>query len=310
MVISRWFSWKLMMPVAQLKNLRMSYQSYGDKSLPTAFLVMGLGMNSGLWPKKLIQLLIKRGLHVITSDNRDSGNSEHFSGLKMHQSVPLAIGRALLRLPVSAPYTLEDMALDQIALMDHLDIRQAHFVGISMGGMISQVAATIRPSRVKSLTAIMSASGNPRTGTGKFRAIYSLLTSPDKSGSPNSLIDHYKNIFNNLKSPRYTYDEESTLEALAAAASFPFDPKASERQLLAILASGDRTSQLKKLTVPTLIIHGEDDPLLPLPAGKELAEVIPGATLQTLPLMGHDLPPIHYETLADSIANHIWTNES
>ncbi len=298
------------MPVVQLKNLRMAYQSYGDKSLPTLLLIAGLGMSSGTWPKKLIQLLVQKGLRVVIMDNRDSGDSDHFKSLRNQPSIPMAIGRALLRLPITAPYRLEDMALDLIELLDYLEVPQAHFAGISMGGMIAQVVACVRPSRVKSLIPIMSASGNPRTGMGKLKAIYSLFTIPETVDDPSSLADHYMTIINNLKSPKYEYDEESIRDSLFSAASLPYDPKASDRQLLAILASGDRSEQLKRLNVPTLIMHGEDDPLLPLSASKELSELIPNSRLMVLPLMGHDLPPIHFETITDAIAGHVWSTEN
>ncbi len=298
------------MPVVQLKNVRLSYQCYGDKSLPTLLLIAGLGMSSRAWPTKFLQLLAQKGLRVITMDNRDCGDTDHFKSIRNQPSVPMAIGRALLRLPISAPYRLEDMALDLVDLLDYLEISQAHFAGISMGGMIAQVAACVRPSRVKSLTSIMSASGNPRTGMGKLKAIYSLFTIPDTADDPSSLAEYYMTIINNLKSPKYEYSQDALRDSLFSAASMPYDPKAGDRQLLAILASGDRSEQLKRLSVPTLIIHGEDDPLLPLAAGKEVSELIPNSKLMVLPLMGHDLPPIHFETITNAIAEHVWSSEN
>ncbi len=298
------------MPIAKLKNVTLSYKEYGDKHLPPVVMVMGLGMGECFWPKEMLRLLVKKGLRVITFDNRDVGFSQYFPATKPYQSVPLAIGRALLRMPVKAPYKLEDMALDLVELLDYLKIDSAHLLGVSMGGMIAQVAATIRPSRVKSLVSIMSASGNPRTGTGKFKAIYSLFMQPEEPSNPEKLFEHYCKLFNTLKSPKYEYPDTDYEELLRKASETTFDPKGAERQLLAILASGDRSAQLSRLTTPTLVIHGEDDPLLPLAAGKEVAELIPNAKIKVMPLMGHDLPPIHYEELTSAIAKHIWDAEN
>lgn len=298
------------MPIVKLKNVTLSYNEHGDKHLPTVVMIMGLGMGERFWPKEIIRLLVKKGLRVITFDNRDVGFSQHFTTDKTYQSVPIAIGRALLRLPVKAPYKLENMALDLIELLDYLKIDSAHLVGVSMGGMIAQVAATIRPSRVTSLTSVMSASGNPRTGTGKIKAIYSLFVQPERPNDRKQLFEHYSNLVDTLKSPKYEYPPEDKKKLLQASCQTPFNSKGAEQQLLAILASGDRSAQLSRLTIPTLVIHGEDDPLLPLSAGKEVADLIPNAKLKVMPLMGHDLPPIHYEELTSAIAKHIWDAEN
>ena len=139
------------MPFAHLKTGRFHYEVFGDKQLPAVLLIMGLGMPAAGWPRSFISMLLEKSLRVITVDNRDAGLSEHFSHLKTSISVPAAIGRTLLRLPVQAPYLLEDMALDLVQLLDELKLQRAHVVGASMGGMIGQTLASIRPSRVASL---------------------------------------------------------------------------------------------------------------------------------------------------------------
>ena len=145
------------MPFAHLKTGRFHYEVFGDKQLPAVLLIMGLGMPAAGWPRSFISMLLEKSLRVITVDNRDAGLSEHFSHLKTSISVPAAIGRTLLRLPVQAPYLLEDMALDLVQLLDELKLQRAHVVGASMGGMIGQTLASIRPSRVASLASISSA---------------------------------------------------------------------------------------------------------------------------------------------------------
>ena len=279
------------MPFAHLKTGRFHYEVFGDKQLPAVLLIMGLGMPAAGWPRSFISMLLEKSLRVITVDNRDAGLSEHFSHLKTSISVPAAIGRTLLRLPVQAPYLLEDMALDLVQLLDELKLQRAHVVGASMGGMIGQTLASIRPSRVASLTSIMSASGNPRTGFGKLRAIYSILMHSSDLSTEEGREKHLERVFMTLKSPSYEYT-------------------AQEKHELLHETSGDRSSDIARITAPTLVIHGEDDPLLPLAAGKEVADLIPKSEFLALPRMGHDLPPIHFETITRAIASHVWQAEA
>ena len=298
------------MPTVDINSVRLHYESFGDPSLPAVLLIMGLGMPASAWPQKLISKLLEKGLRVITVDNRDSGLSERFDHLEIPVSVPVAIGRTLLRLPVSAPYTLEDMALDLAHLLDYLEISRVHIVGASMGGMIAQVLATIRPSRVSSLTSIMSASGNPRTGFGKLKAIYSILVQSNQTDDAQNREKHLTEMFMTLKSPKYEYETEEKKQMISNIAQYPLIPGGEDRQLLAILASGDRSTQLARLSVPTLVIHGEDDPLLPLSAGKEVADLIHGSKFMQLSHMGHDMPPMYFDVIADAIAALVWTSES
>lgn len=298
------------MQYAQLSHVKMAYEVYGDETLPPVLMIMGLGMSYHAWPKELLSMLQRKGLRLILADSRDSGASTHFSDIPDVPSVPMAIGRAILRLPVNAPYTLEDMALDYAELLDTLDIKRAHIIGASLGGMIAQVLTTIRPSKVNSLTSIMSASGNPRTGFGKVKAVYSLMMHPSDPTDVRQLESHYAYMFRKLKSPNYSYEPEVMQKMISEVARGGFDAEASERQLLAILASGDRSEQLTRITAPSLIIHGEDDPLLPYAAGKELTDLIPNSALKLFKNMGHDLPPCYLEEMADAIASHIWSAEN
>jgi proline iminopeptidase len=298
------------MKTAKLQNATLAYEVVGDSSLPPVLLIMGLGLPSCAWPKPFLDELLRRGLRLILADNRDSGSSQQFAGLPQPMSVPMAIGRTLLRMNVESPYTLEDMAFDYADLLDYLGIASAHAVGVSMGGMIAQVLSCVRPSKVRSLTSVMSASGNPRTGLGKLKAIYSLLNPPERLSDPQSVADHYRKMLTCLKSPHFEYDAAAIDEAISPLIGLGIDPQATSRQLLAILASGDRSEELKKLTVPTLILHGEDDPLLPLAAGRELKELIARSSFYTFPKMGHDLPPIHFREMAQKIASHIWNVET
>ena len=169
-------------------GFKLAYRRYGASDAPAVVLIMGLGMSSAAWPTSLIAHLVREGFQVITPDNRDCGESSRCTDMKADgRNVASAVAQALLRRKVTSAYALEDMALDVERLLNHLSIRRAHIVGISMGGMIAQVAAVQSPNRVASLTSIASASGNPRTGFGRLNAVWTLLRKPDNlniSGPP------------------------------------------------------------------------------------------------------------------------------
>lgn len=298
------------MELIHLKNTSLAYEVYGDRKLPPVVLIMGLGTSSYGWPREFIRMLMEKGLQIILVDNRDCGRSGRIRPQGNYPSIGVAIGRALLRLPVMAPYTLEDMAMDYSELLDRLGIESAHIVGASLGGMIAQILATVRPSKVKSLVSMMSASGNPRTGFGKLKTIYTLFFPLEERKPDFSPEEYYTRVLDALKSPNYTYPKETVQTMIRNIIQGGLDVKGTERQLLAILASGDRSEQIKRIIAPTLVIHGEDDPLLPLAAGKEVADLIPGAQLKVLKQMGHDLPPIHLQEMADDIASLAWEAET
>ncbi|HRZ01871.1 MAG TPA: alpha/beta fold hydrolase [Burkholderiaceae bacterium] len=292
------------MPIAEANGLQLHYEVAGDPAAPPVVLIMGLGMPAAAWPEGLVAYLVRHGLRVIRFDNRDAGTSTHFAA-SPSMPVPLAIGRALLRLPVRAPYRLEDMADDTEALLDALAIDRAHIVGASMGGMIGQVLAARAPRRVASLTSIMSATGNPHVGLGRPRAIRAVLTRPKQPRDPVAMIEHYMRVFGVIGSGGEFANEaalRAQVERIVQAGAY--DGAAATRQILAILASGDRRGSLAHIRAPTLVIHGADDPLLPVGAGRETARCIPGARLLVIPGMAHDLPLALLPRLADQIADH------
>ena len=173
------------MPFFEYNEKRFHYETYGSDDAPSLILLMGLGMAGSMWPEAFFVPFLRAGLRVIVFDNRDSGESVHCTESPVtERDVLTAIGRAVLRRPVSAPYALEDMAIDVERLMDYLAVRRAHVVGFSMGGMIAQVLATHSPNRVATLSSLSSAVGNPSTGIGKFMTIYTLLKAPDFRPAP------------------------------------------------------------------------------------------------------------------------------
>ena len=286
-------------------GFKLAYRRYGASDAPAVVLIMGLGMSSAAWPAGLIAYLVREGFQVLTPDNRDCGESSRCADMKADgKDVAVAVLQALLRRKVTSAYALEDMALDVERLLNHLAIRRAHVVGISMGGMIAQVAAVQSPNRVASLTSIASASGNPKTGLGHLNAVWTLLRKPDNLNTQEGLRDYFSRVFTTLSGPLYRLSAEELDDMLSRVNRLHYDPDGTARQLLAILASGDRSWQLRRLTAPTLVIHGTEDPLLPLAAGRETAELIPGSRLVEVEGMGHQLPEALVPRLGMLVAEH------
>lgn len=290
------------MPVIESNGLRLEYEDAGDPAAPALLLIMGLGMPAAAWPDELVNRLVQHGLRVIRFDNRDCGGSSRMHVAGRQTPLPTAIGRALLGLKVRSPYTLNDMAADTIGLLDALGVARAHVVGVSMGGMIGQVLAAVWPQRVASLTSIMSATGNARSGLGRVRALRALLSHPARPGDVDAITTHYLKVFGVIGSPGFAQDAAALRAHLHRVATRGYDAAGTARQLLAILGSGDRRAMLSRITSPTLVIHGTEDPVLPLRAGRETAACIRGARLMEVAGMGHDLPAPLLARLGDEIA--------
>ncbi|MCP5296482.1 MAG: alpha/beta fold hydrolase [Zoogloeaceae bacterium] len=264
---------------------------------------MGLGMQLVAWPDAFCQGLVERGFRVIRFDNRDSGLSGKIH-LAKKPNLLLAIASAWLKLPVRAPYTLNDMAGDTVGLLDALGIERAHIVGVSMGGMIAQVIAARYPQRVLSLTSIMSSSGNRAVSRSKPRALQALISQPSDPKDQDKAVEHLIRLFGVIGSPGYPTDEADLRQRIRRGMRRAYHPAGVLQQLLAIIASGDRRALLGKIAAPTLVIHGADDPLLPVAAGRDTARHIKGAKLVVIDGMGHDLPPGLLPRLVDAIAAH------
>jgi proline iminopeptidase len=294
------------MPVVRANGVDIEYQVHGEAGAPPLLAIMGLGMPAAAWPPALIDLWVVRGARVITFDNRDSGGSTRFAGARTMR-IGAAVLRAMLRRPVPAPYALNDMAADCAGLLDALGIGRAHLVGVSMGGMIAQQVAAQFPLRVASLTSIMSSTGNPRprVAWGRPRALRALLSRPENPADLQSVIDRLEHVFSVIGTPSMPPDRAEFRAHLERVARRGLDTAASRRQLLAILASGDRRRQLASISAPTLVLHGGLDPLVPLAAGIDTARCIPGARLVVIENMGHDMPAPLLPRLADEIARHI-----
>jgi proline iminopeptidase len=221
-----------------------------------------------------------------------------------HVPVPVAMARSLMGRDVGAPYTLADMAGDVTGLLDALAIGRAHVVGASLGGMVAQVLAARVPKRVATLTSIMSSSGNPFVAMARPRALGAILHRPDDPDDPASVTDHLVHVMEVIGSHGFPADPKALRELCRRVANRGYDTRGTARQMLAMLASGDRRAELATIAVPTLVIHGLDDPLIPKAAGREVARHVPGAKLLEFEGMGHDLPAALVPKIVAAIAQH------
>ncbi len=284
----------------QANGIQIEIDVQGPPEGEPLLLVMGLGMQLVAWPDELVAALVAKGFRVIRFDNRDAGLSDGPDHLGMPGMVG-AMLRYTLRLPVRAPYRLRDMADDAVGVLDALGIAAAHVCGASMGGMIAQQMAVHHPQRVKSLTLVMTTSGARHLPQPSLQVRRALMARP-KSRAVADVVAHYEALIHTIGSPGYRPDPQRLRSRLEASVQRAFRPAGTARQMLAIVADGDRSALLRKITHPTRVIHGVDDPLVPVAAASHLASQISGATLDLVPGMGHDLPLPLLPRLADGIA--------
>jgi pimeloyl-ACP methyl ester carboxylesterase len=272
----------------------------GPPSAEAVLLVMGLGMQLVAWPDELVQRLLAHGLRVIRFDNRDAGLSQGFDELGKPNLAAAGL-RHLLHLPAQSPYTLADMAADTLGLIDALGLQRVHLVGASMGGMIAQHVAARHPQRVASLGLIMTTSGArhlPQPGW-ELRGL--LMRRPDGRDAE-AVVAHFERLLRAIGSPGHPPDPERLRQRLRATVARAWRPAGTARQLAAVVADGDRSALLPLITAPTVVIHGEDDPLVPVAAGRELVRLIAGARSDFIAGMGHDLPLPLLNRIADGLA--------
>jgi pimeloyl-ACP methyl ester carboxylesterase len=281
-------------------NIDIEYESYGSNKDPVILLVMGLGAQLTRWPKPFVDLLVSKGFRVIRFDNRDIGLSTKFDSAGMPNIPVIAIAKAT-GLPFTVAYTLEDMAADAVALLDALRIERVHLIGASMGGMIGQIIAADYPERVLSFTSIMSTTGNPSLPTSTPAAAMLLATPTPSPNDTEAYVAHAVKSAKIIGSPAYPATESYTRERVLSEAARSYSPLGMLRQLAAVTVNGDRRNKLKKITAPTMVIHGADDPLVPMQGGEDTAANIPGATLKIIPGMGHDLPAALHTTIVDAV---------
>jgi pimeloyl-ACP methyl ester carboxylesterase len=284
---------------ARVGEVELCYEELGDPQGRPILLVMGLGTQLVHWHPRFCGLLGERGFRVIRFDNRDAGRSTKIKA-PTPPVVPMMLG-----LRRGLAYSLDDMADDALGLLDALGIDSADLAGVSMGGMIAQVAAYRQPKRIRSLALIMTGSGKRVTSLPRLRALGTLLAKAPRSRD--QFVETVSNTFEVIGSPAFPMDAEREAEfreTLALSWDRGHSAAGTARQLHAITASGDRTRRLRGVRAPTVVIHGTSDPLVRPTAGKALAKAIPNARLRLFEGMGHDLPPPLFEELADAIAEN------
>ena len=288
------------MPRANNNGIEIEYDTIGDPSDEPLLLVMGFTAQLIAWDDKLCQALADKGYFVIRYDNRDCGLSSHLDGVVLDIGELFNARMTGGEVP-PVPYTLSDMAADGIAVLDSLGIERAHIVGASMGGMIVQTMAIEHPERLRTVTSIMSMTGEPDYGQAAPEAMAALMRPPpeDRAQAIEASVEGSK-IFS---SPRY-FDASSARERAAASYDRAFYPEGAGRQMGAIVASGDRADGLRNVRLPFLVIHGRADTLISLSGGERTAELVPGANLVVLNDMGHDLPEPLWPFVVDLIASH------
>lgn len=283
--------------MAAVKGVEMAYETFGDEDAPTVLLIMGLGVQMLGWDEELCRMLAGRGYRVVRFDNRDVGHSTQVEGGPRPNVVAALAGDVR-----SASYTLDDMAEDCVGLLDALGVGAAHLVGASQGGMIAQTIAIRHPERVLSLTSIMSTTGDRAVGQPHPEALPALLTRPpaDRDG----FVDFVVRAWRTIGSRGFEIDEAALRAMAAASYDRGIYPEGTARQLVAILVSGDRTEALRRLDVPTTVIHGTDDPLIDVSGGSATAAAIPGARLELIEGMGHDMPRALWPRIVELIAEN------
>jgi pimeloyl-ACP methyl ester carboxylesterase len=268
-------------------GLQIAYDSFGEPSNPVILLIMGLGTQMIYWNEEFCQLLASKGFYVIRFDNRDIGKSTWLSEAKVPNWWDF-LGNTFFNKQVNAPYLLDDMADDTFALMDALDINEAHIVGASMGGMIAQCMALKSPARVATLTSIMSTTGDRSLPKPKT-AVSAKLLKPLPSDLE-KYVEQGLGVWSILHGEHYAFDIERVEKLMRDSRERGFNAEGVARQLSAIMGSPDRTQALQNLNIPTLVIHGDIDMLVPVECGIATAKAIPNATLKILKGMGHTLP--------------------
>ncbi len=289
------------MPSITANGIQIEYDTFGDKSSPPLLLIMGLGAQMIHWDEEFCKQLADKGLYVIRFDNRDVGLSTKFEEAGIPNIMELMAAMAQGQ-EVESPYTLNDMADDAVGLLDALGLEKAHVCGASMGAMITQVIGYRHPARVLSLIPIMGSTGNPELPPAKPEAM-EVLTTPAPQ-ERQAYIEHTVKTGPVLGGSGFPFDEKRARDFAARAYDRAFYPQGTARQMAAVMATGNRKPLLAGVTAPTLVIHGSEDPLVPLEGGLDTADGIPGAEMLIIEGMGHGLAVGAWPQIIEAIAGH------
>lgn len=287
----------------QANGIGIEVEDSGEAGRPAVLLVMGLGLQLVSWPPQMVQALQAAGFRVIRFDNRDVGLSQHFD----HLGIPNLLWESMkhrVGLPVRAPYSLHDMAADAFGVLDALGVQRAHVVGVSMGGMVAQRMALAAPQRLLSLASVMSSSGARWLPGPKAHVLRALMSRP-RDSSEAAIVDHFVQLFQVIGSPAYPADPAVLRERITQTVRRSFHPAGTARQLAAVAADTRRAGELSSIRVPTLVVHGKADPLVPFACGVDTARRIPTARMVAMEGMGHDLPSGVVAHLLQALVPHM-----
>ncbi|SLM27507.1 putative lipase/esterase [Desulfamplus magnetovallimortis] len=291
------------MTTANINGMQIEFETFGNPSSPTLLLITGLGCQMIHWQKELCEKIAEKGLHVIRYDNRDSGFSTKITGITMSEAMEKA-GRLFMGMGVEVPYSIENMAEDAVGLLDFLKIEKAHICGMSMGGFIAQTVAINYTDRLLSLISIYSSPGNRREFMPSQEVMEFMMNPAPAERS--AYIEHSIKYLTLISGKKIPLDEEYLRNLACEAYDRSFYPDGVIRQYLAILSQKDRGSSLGKVNVPALVIHGDEDPMIPMAAGKATAEALPDSKLKIIKGMGHDMPQLnrYWSEIVDAMAEH------
>ena len=291
------------MKLATANGLQIAYEERGEGE--PLILLSGIGMQLIMWPEGLLDKLAARGLRVIVFDNRDTGKSTWLDHMGV-PNIPMMMPRVLLGLPVKAPYSLYDMADDTAGLMTALGLEKAHIAGVSMGGMIAQATAIKHGHRLKSLTSLMSHPNGRLLGISKPFAMRKLLQPAPRNRE--EAAKRQVDFFRSVGSTGFQRDDAAVGEVAAKAYDRGAHPAGFARHFAAMAATGDMRPCLRNVRLPTLVMHGSDDPLIRASFGRDTAKAIPGAEWRLVQGWGHDLPPGAWDMIANAVADHVLRN--
>ncbi|MGD8446034.1 MAG: alpha/beta hydrolase [Desulfobacterales bacterium] len=287
------------MEILQAGRIKIAYEASGSGESGVVILIRGQGTQLIHWPESFYEVFSTRGFLTIRFDNRDTGLSSKFDNI-VGQELEALMRRLAAGEDISPPYTIDDMALDVVALMDELDVEAAHIIGISMGGFIAQLLAAKYPRRVLSMTSIMSGSGHIDP-----KLIDTLWSVPR---SREEYIQDWVEYVREFGSKKYFEGDDHSRRIAAEAFDRCYSPDGANRQLLAIFARKNPKEWVESISVPSLVVHGSDDSLISPSSGRETARLIPNATFQLVDGMGHDIPPRLGKLLAKIVLTHILMN--
>lgn len=295
------------MPDITANGISIAYEDHGDPAAPPVLMVMGLGGQLAMWPDELVQNLVGSGYRVILFDNRDIGLSHQHTDERPPKIIPQILLRRL-GVKLKTPYTLLDMARDTIGLIDALGLQSVHLVGISMGGMIGQHVCALAPEKVQSLTAIMTTTGNPKLPRAEPHVMKAMIRRGPPPKTRDAIIDASVGVFGVIGTPGEDHNTNGMRERIARSYDRNYDPKAVARQMAAIVAAGDFRSFTRRVSAPTLVLHGSSDPLVPIEAGRDVAGIVPDARMEVLDGMGHDVPPRFLPEVTNHMLSHFSAN--